>query len=231
MKYFLAIDTSKLQSRVGLKCDSEVLECSSTQKKHASQEILCLIRNVLDEAGVSISDLDGIGVVTGPGSFTGVRIGVAAAQGLSASAGVPLIGVSTMALEAKAASSVMGDGFYLVCHSAKSGEVYMGAYQCEAGKPRLVCEEFLLTLVAQDLSISPIIKNKEWIGVGDGWAELARIEKALGLKLKGEPIQNETSIDDLLNLCMYEFQFTAKVNSYSVLPNYIKEPDYSTVKT
>ena len=185
MKYFLAIDTSKLQSRVGLKCDSEVLECSSTQKKHASQEILCLIRNVLDEAGVSISDLDGIGVVTGPGSFTGVRIGVAAAQGLSASAGVPLIGVSTMALEAKAASSVMEDGFYLVCHPAKSNEVYLGAYQCEAGKPRLVCEEFLLTLVAQDLSIPPIIKNKEWIGVGDGWAELAKIEKAFGLKLKG----------------------------------------------
>ena len=106
---------------------------------------------------------DGIGVVTGPGSFTGVRIGVAAAQGLSASAGAPLIGVSTMALEAKAASSVVGDGFYLVCHPAKSGEVYMGAYQCEAGKPRLVCEEFLLTLVAQDLSIPSIIKNKEWI--------------------------------------------------------------------
>ena len=231
MKYFLAIDTSKLQSRVGLKCDAEVLECSSTQKKHASQEILCLIENVLDEAGVSISDLDGIGVVTGPGSFTGVRIGVAAAQGLSASAGVPLIGVSTMALEAKAASSVMGNGFYLVCHSAKSGEVYMGAYQCEAGKPRLVCEEFLLTLVAQDLSIPPIIKNKEWIGVGDGWAELAKIEKAFGLKFKGEPIQNETSIEDLLNLCKYEFQFSPKVNSYSVLPNYIKEPDYSTVNT
>ena len=186
---------------------------------------------MLDEAGVSISDLDGIGVVTGPGSFTGVRIGVAAAQGLSASAGAPLIGVSTMALEAKAASSVMGDGFYLVCHPAKSGEVYLGAYQCEAGKPRLVCEEFLLTLVAQDLSIPPIIKNKEWIGVGDGWAELAKIEKAFGLKFKGEPIQNETSIEDLLNLCIYEFQFTAKVNSYSVLPNYIKEPDYSTVNT
>ena len=160
-----------------------------------------------------------------------MRIGVAAAQGLSASAGVPLIGVSTMALEAKAASSVMGDGFYFVCHPAKSGEVYLGAYQCEAGKPRLVCKEFLLTLAAQDLSILPIIKNKEWIGVGDGWAELARIEKALGLKLKGEPIQNETSIDDLLNLCMYEFQCTAKINSYSVLPNYIKEPDYSTVNT
>ena len=231
MKYFLAIDTSKLQSRVGLKCDSEVVECSSTQKKHASQEILCLIRNVLDEAGVSISHLDGIGVVTGPGSFTGVRIGVAAAQGLSASAGAPLIGVSTMALEAKVASSVMGDGFYLVCHPAKSGEVYLGAYQYETGKPRLVCEEFLLTLVAQDLSIPPIIKNKEWIGVGHGWAELAKIEKANGLKLKGEPIKNETSIEDLLNLCIYEFQFTAKVNSYSVLPNYIKEPDYSTVNT
>ena len=95
----------------------------------------------------------------------------------------------------------------------------------------MVCEEFLLTLVAQDLSIPPIIKNKEWIGVGDGWAELAKIEQAFGLKFKGEPIQNETSIEDLLNLCKYEFQFTAKVNSYSVLPNYIKEPDYSTVNT
>ena len=52
-----------------------------------------------------------------------------------------------------------------------------------------------------------------------------------GLKFRGEPIQNETSIEDLLNLCIYEFQFTARVNSYLVLPNYIKDPDYSTVNT
>ena len=231
MKYFLAIDTSKLQSRVGLKCDSEVLECSSTQKKHASHEILCLIRNVMDEAGISFSHLDGIGVVTGPGSFTGVRIGVAAAQGLSISAGTPLIGVSTMALEAKAASSVMGDGFYLVCHAAKSDEVYVGSYQCEAGKPRLVCEEFLLTSVVEDFLVPPIIKNKEWIAVGDGWSVIAKIEKASDLKLKGEPIQNESTIDDLLNLCIYKFQHTDEVNPSSVLPNYIKEPDYSTANT
>ena len=231
MKHFLAIDTSKMQTRVGLKCDSEVFECRSTQKKHASQEILCLIKDVIDKAGISISHLDGIGVVTGPGSFTGVRIGVAAAQGLSISAGVPLLGLSSMALEARAASSVLGDGFYLVCHPAKSDEVYVGAYRCKAGKPHLVCKEFLLTLLAQDFPIPPIIKNREWIGVGDGWAEREKIVKSFGLKLRGKPIPNEPTVEDLLNLCIYTFQDTDEVNTLSVLPNYIKEPDYSTANT
>ena len=228
MKYFLAIDTSSSQTRVGLKCDSEILECRSPQKRYASQEILCLISNVLEEAGISTSHLDGIGVVTGPGSFTGVRIGVAAAQGLSVSSGAPLIGVSTMALETVAASSVMGDGFYMICYPAKSDEVYVGAYRCEAGKPRVVCEEFLLTLDSNDFLIPPIIKNKEWLGAGFGWAERIKIENALGLKLREEPIQNESTIEDLLDLCIYEFQDTDVVNSLSVLPNYIKEPNYST---
>ena len=228
MKYFLAIDTSSSQTRVGLKCDSEALECRSPQKRYASQEILCLIRNVIDEAGISISLLDGIGVVTGPGSFTGVRIGVAAAQGLSISSGAPLIGVSTMALETVAAYSVMGDDFYLVCYPAKSDEVYVGAYRCEAGKPSLVCEEFLLTLDSNDFLIPPIIKNKEWVGAGVGWAERVRIENALSLKLREEPIQKDSTIEDLLNLCIYKFQDTDEVNSLSVLPNYIKEPNYTT---
>ena len=231
MKFFLAIDTSKLQTRVGLKCDSEVLECRSIQKKHASQEILCLIRNLIDKAGISISRLDGIGIVTGPGSFTGVRVGVAAAQGLSISAGAPLIGVSTLALEAMAAFSDFGDGFYLVCYPAKSDEVYVGAYRFEVGKPRLLCEEFLLTLAAQDVRIPPVIKNNEWIGVGDGWAERIKIENAFGFKLKGEPIQNNYAIEDLLNLCIYKFQGRDEVNSYTVLPNYIKQPDYSAPNT
>ena len=160
-----------------------------------------------------------------------MRIGVAAAQGLSISAGAPLIGVSTMALEAKAASSVMGDGFYLVCHPAKSDEVYIGPYQCEAGKPRLVCEEFLLTSVGQDFLIPATIKNKEWMAVGDGWSEIVKIEIASELKLIGETIQYESTIDDILNLCIYKFQHTDEVNPSSVLPNYIKEPDYSTANT
>ena len=118
-----------------------------------------------------------------------MRIGVATAQGLSASAGAPLVGVSTMALN-KAASSVMGDAF-IWYHPAKSGEVYLGAYQCEAES--LVWFENL-HFGCSRFVVPPIIKNKEWIGVGDGWAELAKIEKAFGLKFKGEPIQNETSI-------------------------------------
>ena len=69
------------------------------------------------------------------------------------------------------------------------------------------------------------------MGVGNGWAELAKIEKAFGLKLREEPFQNEASIEDLLNLCIYKFQATDKVNSYSVLPNYIKKPDFSTANT
>ena len=104
----------------------------------ASQELLSLVQRILEEADLTISQLDAIGVLTGPGSFTGVRIGIAVAQGLSASNSIPVVGLSTMALYAKSGYSMLGDGHFLVSLMAKSPDVYLGAYHCKYGKPNLV---------------------------------------------------------------------------------------------
>ena len=230
MNYVLAIDTSGLETRVGLSCSGTVTEKHCTEPKRASQQLLCLAEQALAEAEVRISQLDGIGVVIGPGSFTGLRIGIAVAQGLSISHGIPLVGVSTMALSAKSACSELGDGFFLVSQIARLSEMYIGAYRCESGTPSLVSNEFVLDLNAEFKTPTEIIENK-WIGVGGGWSERNKIEEALGLELRKNIIEPEYRIRNLLDLCIDRLKEPENTNSNLVLPNYIKEPDYSVTKS
>jgi len=190
---------------------------------------LFLIKGILDEADLLISQVDAIGVVTGPGSFTGVRIGIAVAQGLSAANSTKVVGVSSMALYAKSGCSMLGDGNFLVSLLAKSPDVYLGAYHCESGKPNLVCDEFVLNYIA-DFQPSRQILDKKWTGLGDGWSERELIEKALGLKLKSVAVKQKPSMKDFLDLCTDNLQAPKRKPSDLVLPNYIKEPHYSVAK-
>ena len=225
----LAIDTSRFETRVGLQVGSTLIEKVCTEKMRASQELLFLIKGILDEADLLISQVDAIGVVTGPGSFTGVRIGIAVAQGLSAANSTKVVGVSTMALYAKSGCSMLGDGNFLVSLLAKSPDVYLGAYHCESGKPNLVCDEFVLNYIADFQPLRQIL-DKKWTGLGDGWSERELIEKALGLKLKSVAVKQKPSMKDFLDLCTDNLQAPKRKPSDLVLPNYIKEPHYSVAK-
>ena len=65
------------------------------RRGHA-ETLMPMVRAVMDEAGLAFSDLDAIAVTTGPGAFTGIRIGLAAARGFALAANLPLIGVTTL---------------------------------------------------------------------------------------------------------------------------------------
>ena len=229
MKKILAIDTSRFETRVGLQLDSAFLEKKCAKKVRASQELLSLIKDILEESDLSISQVDAIGVVTGPGSFTGVRIGIAVAQGLSASNSKPVIGVSTLALYAKAGCSMIGDGHFLVSLLGKSPDVYLGAYHCESGKPNLVCDEFVLNYAADFQPLDQML-DKKWTGLGDGWSERVLVEKALGLKLNNIAMKPEPTMKDFIDLCADNLKAPTNIPSDLVLPNYIKEPHYSVAK-
>ena len=229
MKKILAIDTSRFETRVGLQLGGTFIEKECTKKMRASQELLSLIKTILEEADLTIPQLDAIGVLTGPGSFTGVRIGIAVAQGLSASNSTPVVGLSTMALYAKSGCSMLGDGHFLVSLSAKSPEVYLGAYHCQSGKPNLVCDEFLLNYSADVQPLRKIL-DKNWTGLGDPWSERVLIEKALGVKLSNIAMRLEPTMKDFLGLCSDNLQASKNIHSDLVLPNYIKEPNYSVAK-
>ena len=75
-----------------------------------------------------------------------------------------------------------------------------------------------------------IIENK-WIGVGGGWSERNKIEEALGLELRRNIIEPEYRIRNLLDLCVDRLKEPENINGNLVLPNYIKEPDYSVTKS
>ncbi|MCB8840812.1 tRNA (adenosine(37)-N6)-threonylcarbamoyltransferase complex dimerization subunit type 1 TsaB [Aurantimonas sp. VKM B-3413] len=107
----LDLDTGKMRARA----EPEI------GKGHAEQ-LMGIVETVLAEAGAGYADLRRIGVAAGPGSFTGIRVGVAAARGLALALDIPAIGIDT--LEALAASHLGGDRPILSVLDARRGELY-----------------------------------------------------------------------------------------------------------
>ena len=91
-----------------------------------------LMGGVLADAGLSVDDLDGVAVSLGPGSFTGLRIGLALAKGLCFGRGLPLVGVPTLDCLADALAST--GGMILPVKDARRGEVYFAVYRVRAGE-------------------------------------------------------------------------------------------------
>ncbi len=92
MTLCLAIDGTSLSAAV---CnDAEILAEVTSDKSQSAEEIPSLIKNSLKESGVEFQELDRVAVCNGPGSFTGIRVGIASAQGVALAHGLELIGVS-----------------------------------------------------------------------------------------------------------------------------------------
>jgi tRNA threonylcarbamoyl adenosine modification protein YeaZ len=139
----LALDTSLDACSVALydSAGASMLayETEVIGKGHA-ERLMAMMTAVMAEAGVAFSAVARIGVTVGPGSFTGIRVGLAAARGLSLASGIPVVGISTLDAIAPDAP---GDEPALVVLDARRGEVYAALYDRSR---RLVSPPALLTL-------------------------------------------------------------------------------------
>jgi len=124
----LVIDTS------GPVCGTAVVEetrvaAEMTAQNHYthSASLMPMVERTLEAAGFTLSDMDAIAAVTGPGSFTGVRIGVATAKGLAHGAGLPCIPVD--ALESLGRSGGLFEGVVCPIQDARAGQVYGAAFR------------------------------------------------------------------------------------------------------
>lgn len=127
----LAIDTATERCSVALRLDGKVVERSSEQPRGAADLVLPMVESVLQEAGVSLADLDGIAYGRGPGAFTGVRIGVGVVQGLAFGVGLQTVGISNLAAVAQQVAQP-GDRV-LVCMDARMDQVYWSSFAREHG--------------------------------------------------------------------------------------------------
>lgn len=103
------------------------------QRNIHAERLLPLIAAVLDEAGCTPAGLSGIAVSIGPGSFTGLRIGLSAAKGLAWAHGLPVVGVSTLHALALRAASVVSGGWILPVLEARREEVYCQLHELRDG--------------------------------------------------------------------------------------------------
>jgi tRNA threonylcarbamoyladenosine biosynthesis protein TsaB len=159
----LAIETSSETASVALLFDDEVhVREGGTPGTHA-RFVLPWVTGLLGESGLSLPQLDGIAFSAGPGSFTGLRLAVSVAQGLSVGSGVRLVAVPT--LEALALSA--GDGFKYVCVDARMSEVYSACYEVR-GDVVSACSNIRVSPPA-GLS-RPEGELASWQGCGSGFA-------------------------------------------------------------
>jgi tRNA threonylcarbamoyladenosine biosynthesis protein TsaB len=130
----LALDTATEACSAALLRGDEVIGRFSEGGLSHARRILGMVDAVLEEAGMTLSMLDGIAASIGPGAFTGVRISVAVAQGLAFGAGLPVVAVTTLeALASKIVSSgSSGAVGALACLDARMGEVYWGCFAADA---------------------------------------------------------------------------------------------------
>ena len=161
----LAFETSAKAGSVALLDENKLLGESyqNTGLTH-SQTLMVMAQDLLKQCGKNVSDLTAVAVAEGPGSFTGVRIGVAAAKGMSWGGELPCYGVST--LEAMAESLGTWQGYVCPCMDARRSQVYNALFYVNQGGLERVKEDRAIALseLAEELKLleGPIFL------VGDG---------------------------------------------------------------
>ena len=141
----LGIETSTMQGGVALLSERGLLsEYLLNVKATHTERLLPLIDRALRDAGITLRQIEGLAVAVGPGSFTGLRIGLSTAKGLAVAAGKPLVGVSTL----EAMAWTLPFCAYPVCPvlDARKGELYCALFRHEG--------ERLIRLM-EDAALSP----------------------------------------------------------------------------
>ncbi len=181
----LAVDTATPAAGVALVDENKVIkEELINYKKTHSETLMPVIDRVLKECECKIDDLTFMAVTKGPGSFTGLRIGMAALKGLSLAANKPLIGIST--LEVIAHNIIGSEALVCPLLDARKQEVYTALYDVMGDYPQPLSELMACTpeeLITSILN-SMMINNKERVVLlGDGYYPYKDyFQQALGSK-------------------------------------------------
>ena len=161
----LALETSAKSVSAAVVENGKVL-CSGYQDiglTH-SRTLMPIVEGILKNTDLTIHDCDVIAVAAGPGSFTGIRIGVAAAKGLAFGADKPAVGVSTLAAMARNVAHV--DGLVICAMDARRQQIYNAVFEAKDGQLTRLCADRAISLadLTEEVKNNPLPK----IIVGDG---------------------------------------------------------------
>ncbi|WP_372793700.1 tRNA (adenosine(37)-N6)-threonylcarbamoyltransferase complex dimerization subunit type 1 TsaB [Lutibacter sp.] len=183
MGYILNIETATKNCSVSISKEGKTIalkELNRGEYSHA-EKLHEFIKQVTDEVGIELSDIEAVAVSKGPGSYTGLRIGVSAAKGLCFALDIPLISVNT--LQVLAVSISISEGVIIPLLDARRMEVYSSVFNSKNESLREVKAE----IISED-SFKEYLNSQKVYFVGDG------IEKCKGIITH----ENAMFIDDKL---------------------------------
>ena len=141
----LALETSAKAASVALHDGQQLLaECYQNTGMTHSQTLMVMAEDLLKQCGRTPGEVTHVAVAAGPGSFTGIRIGVAAAKGFGWGAELPVYGVST--LEAMAKNLGIYEGVVCAVMDARRSQVYNALFRAEKGSLSRICEDRAISL-------------------------------------------------------------------------------------
>ena len=204
----LAFDTATPATVVALN-DRELRHDPAPGERpgHAAQ-LLPLATTLLADAGLAFADLDRVVVGVGPGTFTGLRIGVATARALAQGTGAELAGVSTL----RALAANAGGRPVLAVLDARRGEAFVAEYEgdAEVRPPAAVTPQTLANLARPSL-----------LAVGDGSVRFREVLEPAGVEIPadGSPLHQVSA------LALARLASTTAVSGENVIPEYLRLPD------
>ena len=161
----LAFETSAKAGSVALLRDGVLLgeNYQNTGLTH-SQTLLCMAETLLQQSGLTPQQVEAVAVAAGPGSFTGVRIGVAAAKGFAWGSQIPCYGTST--LESMALNLGVYEGVVCAVMDARRNQVYNALFKAEKGVLTRICEDRAISLEELAAELEKLEDPKYLVGDG-----------------------------------------------------------------
>ncbi|MFH8134723.1 tRNA (adenosine(37)-N6)-threonylcarbamoyltransferase complex dimerization subunit type 1 TsaB [Pantoea osteomyelitidis] len=216
----LALDTATEACSVALISDGHIDARFEIAPRDHTQRILPLINELLQARQLKLLSLDALAFGRGPGSFTGVRIGIGIAQGLALGAALPMIGVSTLATMAQGAWRTTGATRVLAAIDARMGEVYWAEYQRDAeGNWQGDTTESVLKPEAALERLQSL--SGEWTTVGTGWQAYPQLQQGHSVTLSASDISLPTA-EDMLPLALQAWQAGKTVTAEHAEPVYLR---------
>lgn len=217
----LGIDTSTMAANVAvLEDDKLICEYTINTKKTHSQKLMPMIENMLKTSDVEIKDIDAIGICVGPGSFTGLRIGMATAKAMAHVNNIPLIGVNS--LEILGSNIEFSNKKICAILDAQRNQVYTCKYIFENNKSKAL----------EEISIKPIddlleelhATGEEWVIVGEAvYKYKEKIESVSNITISS-PSNHITKASSLCVLAKDKLEQNIEIhNCYDINPMYIRK--------
>ncbi|HEX3951175.1 MAG TPA: tRNA (adenosine(37)-N6)-threonylcarbamoyltransferase complex dimerization subunit type 1 TsaB [Steroidobacteraceae bacterium] len=214
----LALDAATEACSVALLADDQLVVRTLESGKSSAQRILSMTEEVLAEGRMDLAMLDGIAAGIGPGSFTGVRIGVAVAQGLAFGAGLKVVPVTT--LEALALTVLGEPGVRAIaCLDARMGEVYWGCFAADAvrgviecGAPRVGSPD--------SVTLSPLGRH---VGIGRGFSAYPKLAGIPGIELGSAESMALPNAREIARLGALRFAHGGGLDPKDLLPLYLRD--------